>query len=791
MPQDQTVPTTNSNIVIPKVLGNVATDHTNNPANSSDIVFPGFDTNSSTLPPNVLMYRNRKVLEDSDLYKGAAPDKKIAYQTWFFNKYVKPAWQAQKYEGTIYDYLKERGTVLKTGQAPPVTTSETVGRDLQKFASGTAHTLITQVKTLDEVAHEAKEQFKQTKAAIGLGASLLKLNPNTANFVVPSLFNDAHLAVDTRAAKRSEALDQLYKADEWNMNSIYQNTTKDKLLRSGGEFTGLVPTFVATDGILGGLGVDELLGVKALKGVKGLGAKAIYNGAQGYLVGTTLTSDPKEDPNKDAIGFAAGTVLFDPAMLYLGKMFGWGGGKLINGVASYVGKKVEAKAPEATVSIVTSTLAGTQKQKISAATIHALNDLTNGGFVKAPLAMQKVALDKLSKAAPELAEQIGFIDKSVTAFEAAQNTIKQRQLIPEFDNILKELEAIDKTPTHISIATSVEDKERIQALYKSRDKWVQEVFKERGTPDPLASASATEKENISKVITERRSTQRPTVPGAASLTSLEFEQNLSHRVDTQLAKLGIGKDKYVFEDRKHKFLFYLNALMSENQKLGASKERNKEFQFLLGKLQEMYPGDEGRLPNLLTMSDAIWTKIENLHKAGIAKEGSPTRIWRQTELRPGESPFSHEVDLLQQAAKYDDAIAQSERLAEAVKRSSQGDTNYHRVALEKLFPGKTMADLDSKQFSQLNQEAQRLKSGTKQLVKNASGESSASQEAINRVKMEQSKGIKYFRKDSRTGKEIPLIGVDAIDAKAGDYDTIIRRTAEGHEVIMDQGKKAK
>jgi len=73
---------------------------------------------------------------------------------------------------------------------------------------------------------------------------------------------------------------------------------------------------------------------------------------------------------------------------------------------------------------------------------------------------------------------------------------------------------------------------------------------------------------------------------------------------------------------------------------------------------------------------------------------------------------------------------------------------------------------------------------------NASGESAASQEAINRVASQQRQGIKTYRIDTRSGQEIPLYGVDAVDATAGPYDVIVQRGPQG-ETIMDQGARAR
>lgn len=73
---------------------------------------------------------------------------------------------------------------------------------------------------------------------------------------------------------------------------------------------------------------------------------------------------------------------------------------------------------------------------------------------------------------------------------------------------------------------------------------------------------------------------------------------------------------------------------------------------------------------------------------------------------------------------------------------------------------------------------------------NASGESSASQEAISRIASEKAAGAKRMRIDTRSGKETPLHGVEAVDAKPGPYDEILIRDKNGNETTLDRGDRA-
>lgn len=80
----------------------------------------------------------------------------------------------------------------------------------------------------------------------------------------------------------------------------------------------------------------------------------------------------------------------------------------------------------------------------------------------------------------------------------------------------------------------------------------------------------------------------------------------------------------------------------------------------------------------------------------------------------------------------------------------------------------------------------------KPVTNNASGESAASQEAMNRVKSERNQGIKRVRIDTRSGNETPIMNnSDAVDLAAGPYDVIELRHPDGTTVIQDQGAKAR
>jgi len=649
----------------------------------------------TTLPPSVVMQRHLKTLEESDLYKNATPEKRLAYQAAFYKKYVEPVNKAANYKGDFKAWARDRGTYWQ-GKVNPSAQDKPLGgiipgltradekkheEALKAGASGVVSTVLHTAKALEEAKRTAIFHFQNITKEFSLGAAML--NATVAPHMGPIIMNPHYTSV--REDKTEKKLDEYLSADEWYALNGYKQNLTNKIMRGAGEFAGQLPAFELSEGLLGKVGIGELLNVDKATGIAKIASKSIYNAAQGYLVGTVSgESGPKE-----AAGFGIGTAIFTPAEMFLGRIFGWAGGKGVSDLADIAIKDIKTKSPVTTVSTPTIALAGSQKQKISAAVISALNDLTGGNFSKAPEVSKKIALSKLAKVAPEFADQIAYIDQTIVGVDAAQDLVKQRAAVPELNNVLTKLEGASKQQTHESISHAA-NKDSLDTLIRNYPQKAIDHLYGKGTIDP--------------------DTGQAIRPGAASAKSLEFGENLTKHVDAQLDKLGLGKNKIQFEARGHKFLFYLNILMTDQQRLGPSKERNKVFTALLSKLQEEFPGDKGRLPNLLLMSDKVWSDIDQATKAGLMKEGEPFRYWRQHSA-PGESPFAHEVKLLQQASEAESKAAESakkvpqeteeealnRRMREATQKVSGKDTMKLGDALKELYPGKKFEELTSEE----------------------------------------------------------------------------------------------
>lgn len=603
----------------------MATD-TLTPQTTSTQASSGGDAQVSSTPldSRVKMQRNIQKLESSDFYKGLSPAKKVQVQTKFYNQFVKPAFKSG--DSDLKTWLKGRA-----------------GKDTRINVEG---------KVKDVLNYSAKDDAEKVVGAVGSGTMGLLKTPlsfaeKATNLLTPNVAGKKEASDLTK-----KFIEDTYHKDDVWMEQHYDNSIKDSVLKEGGKMIGQIPAFETGGGILKGLGLTDLLvsgeAAKAMGPLARVGGKIVNSAVDGYLFGK-MTGD---DPLKSSAGFGAfgaaggfGGELFSGVQKFVGRMLGVGGEKLVSEMAASTLEAVKSKAAETEVAPIVAGLAGSQKQKIHASTIQALNELTGGDFVRASDIAKMSAITKLEKIAPDMAGELGFINQNIVEAKAAAVTLKQRAMVPEFNQVLSDLEKIDGTPTPKAVAQSVADKAEKRQLVKvnSKNKLVAGLDKEQlldilSYNDP--STRGVKPSQVTK-----------TVPGAASSSSYEFEDNLSKRIGQGLDKLGLGKDKLVWEDRGHKLLFYLNLLLGDQKQLGASKERNKQFQFLMQHLNDRYK--DATLPDLVKMSDNLWTHIEQLTKAGITEEGKPTRIFRQTEIRPGESPFGHQVKLLRDAQTHE------------------------------------------------------------------------------------------------------------------------------------------
>lgn len=739
----------------------------------------------STLPRDVQLQRNLYKMESSEFYKQADGPRRVRLQTAFYNKFVHPMvvmdkskmrpetgfwtrfydWVGLQNEDqpiTLQKWLQSRGKEwLKDHPNPAMQTG-----DISKIGLGEWKTMFSLesgfMNLPADAAHRVMDdwvKFNEEKDYI---------NNFQNNPVGPHLLPKPHQEIKKLYHYNPEldgtTLDEWMKISDWTSENYYRDRFYDKALRFTGENLPTIPLFMAGDeifevmglpgrlGIVGKAGrpVFNTLGEKATYFAAQSGRQAILDGANGFLVGLVPA---EKHPAEDAINMAVGGFLLRPVLgavgIGLGK--GWsgankfvartllwskalGGDKGVEEIVGQVAKDVINKEPHTRVTNAAVAMAGNQKQKVSLALFRALDEMSGGNFSKMPLEEKAKIIESVKKNFPNLAAEAGAIDENITLVQAKIDEEIFRAANPAANELLTNLEALDKEPTSATIAKDVADKEKATLLRNNADKPSEgkgasvKLFVTKRDEEALRGLGWIQRD-IDKLTPEQvgdilnKKIPPPRGVGAARADSLEFSDNFSKHVDNRLDQLGLGKDKFTWESRGHKLLFYLNVLASDVAEKGPSLKADTESKLLMHQLNQEFPNKS--LEELLAMSDKLWTKIYDMEKQGLIKPGVPTKIWRQTHLEPGESPFAHEVDMVQKAAKQDadrrvvqhiertDATRQQiedENLRKAFAQSGDKgtgkvDTRIHADTTEQLFPGRRYEDLSPKEQSQVNQAA--------------------------------------------------------------------------------------
>jgi hypothetical protein len=170
-----------------------------------------------------------------------------------------------------------------------------------------------------------------------------------------------------------------------------------------------------------------------------------------------------------------------------------------------------------------------------------------------------------------------------------------------------------------------------------------------------------------------------------------------------------------------------------------------------------------------------WKKLVNVVKEAGTREhgefGMPGTVGQPFNVPDG---LKQELDGLVKKYAGQNTVGTAE--------GATKDTAYFQKAKEEN-PTGSMSDWA--------QRAQQLKQEAAQATVNASGESSASQEAINRAESERAQGVSRVAVDTRSGAERPLTGVDAVDYQPQPYETVEFRGGDQDGQEIARGDKAR
>ena len=185
---------------------------------------------------------------------------------------------------------------------------------------------------------------------------------------------------------------------------------------------------------------------------------------------------------------------------------------------------------------------------------------------------------------------------------------------------------------------------------------------------------------------------------------------------------------------------------------------------------------------------------------GKSLSGPKESVVRELLSKPPAEILQHTNPWVDSTAKYPAQMSSlTERTMKALGLTEEAKNNLRASGVSDAQAQSLLAKLTKRQLENLSETMEKGEhlptvSGGSQgadLSPNASGESAASQEAINRTASEKAKGTKYYRLDTRSGRAMPLIGPDRVDATAGDYEEVVKVDADGTETTLDRGSKAR
>jgi HAMP domain-containing protein len=221
------------------------------------------------------------------------------------------------------------------------------------------------------------------------------------------------------------------------------------------------------------------------------------------------------------------------------------------------------------------------------------------------------------------------------------------------------------------------------------------------------------------------------------------------------------------------------------KKLDAVKELNKQKREALAEIEDEAKSLEaqGQVAEAKKLRDDITAeynaKILEAKKKPVVSQEPPKSTPRQA---PPIAPTENKIRSTQSDGS---DLKEGDRVQRVVEYGGNKITRTGRV--EKTKSGLRVIEAGTEASHPL--QGWSKGSAPMAMALNASGESSASLEAINRQASEKAQQLRRVVVDTRSGKEYPLIGVDAVDRQARDYESIEFRGGNRNGEVISQGAK--
>jgi hypothetical protein len=174
-------------------------------------------------------------------------------------------------------------------------------------------------------------------------------------------------------------------------------------------------------------------------------------------------------------------------------------------------------------------------------------------------------------------------------------------------------------------------------------------------------------------------------------------------------------------------------------------------------------------------------------------------VVRDLLSKPPAEILQHTQPWVDPTAKYAAPMSSlTERTMKALGLSEEAKNNLRASGVSDTQAQSLLAKLTKRQLENLSETMEKGEhlptvSGGSQgadLLPNASGESSASLENINRVASQKAKGLKIYRLNSLSGQATPILAQDAVDWRPGPAEHKIEVDGEGNISVLESGSRA-
>jgi len=184
---------------------------------------------------------------------------------------------------------------------------------------------------------------------------------------------------------------------------------------------------------------------------------------------------------------------------------------------------------------------------------------------------------------------------------------------------------------------------------------------------------------------------------------------------------------------------------------------------------------------------------------GRSLSGPKETVVRELLSKPPAEILQHTNPWVDSTAKYPAQMSSlTERTMKALGLTEEAKNNLRASGVSDAQAQSLLAKLTKRQLENLSETMEKGEhlptvSGGSQgadLSPNASGESSASLENINRVASQKAKGVKTYRLNSLSGQATPILAQDAVDWRPGPAEHKIEVDGEGNISVLESGSRA-